>query len=272
MAKAKQEVAVPENSSLPAYLQGHTGGSGLQGLTSEDFVIPRIKLLQAISPEVEAHENAKAGIFWLNVLDQPLGETLRFIVCSNKKRVLLMAPREDGRGILARADDGIHWNNKGEWDVKIKGVRGTVKWTIDADTVRESGLLEYGSSNPDDQDSNPAATLFYEYLVFLPDFPEISPVLLSLSRSQAKKAKDLNGKIEFRKAPMQSQVFQASIAKESSQAGDFLNYNFASSGWASEEDYRTCTAITERFKDYRGADEESAAREEGASAATSGDY
>lgn len=257
-------VASKVDSALPAYLQGQAQGSGLRGLDSSDFVIPRIKLLQGISPELETHDNAKSGMFWLNVLDEPLSDpqgTLKFIPISNKKRFLLLAPRSDSRGILARADDGIHWTPPdAEFEVRLKNVPKPVLWKT-AETVAKSGLAEFGSSNPADPDSNPAATLFYEYLVYLPEFPQFGPVLLSLSRSQARKARDLNGKIELRRTPMQSQLFEAGVMKETHSEGDYWNYKFQSAGWAAEDDYKTCTTYADRYKDYRGADEEGAADE-----------
>lgn len=252
------EVAVHDR---PDYLSGVAANSGLTGLDANDFVVPRVKLLQSVSEEVDTFDDAEAGQFWLNVMDTPLGDELEFIICANKKRVLLLPPMGDARGILARSDDGIHWSPpNGKWDVKLKGVRNPVTWETKA-TVRESGLLEFGSSNPEDPDSNPAATLFYEYLVYLPKFPELSPCLLSLARSQAKKAKDLNGKVEMRKAPMQAQKFQAKTVKETSSEGDYYNYQFVSSGWASQDQFEGCKAISDRFKEYVGAGEENAARE-----------
>ncbi len=258
----KNEVAKVEDNNVPAYLKDVPQGSGLAGLDASDFIIPRVKLLQGLSPELQAFENAKAGTFWMNVLDLPLGEALEFIPCSNRKRYLLLPPMGDSRGVLARADDGVHWKPaKGEWQVKLKGVKNPVTWVLDAETVRESGLAEFGTSNPDDPDSNPAATLFYEFLVYLPKYPQVSPTLISLARSQAKKAKDLQSKIEFRKAPMQSQKFLMTPFTDNGAEGDFFNVAFANNGWATEQEFELCKGIAERFKEYRAADETGAAGE-----------
>lgn len=262
--KAKQEVATT-GGQLPAYLAPEERRSGLKGLDTTDFIIPRVKLLQKISPEVETFNNAVPGIFWLNVLDQPLGSTLDFIPISNRKRYLLMAPMGGSpKGILARADDGVHWKPAaGEWQVSWpKGPRKPVTWKT-AETVRESGLGEFGTQDPDNPDSNPAATLFYEYLVYLPDHPELSPVLLSFARSQAKRARDLNGKIEFRKAPMQSQRLRMSITDEArSDSEKYSNVAFAANGWATETEFKACKQYAATYVDYQGADEEGAVNDE----------
>lgn len=260
MAKpaASKEVATVGNAALPAYLKGSNTGSGLKGLDMSDFIVPRIKLMQGTSDEPKTFDEAKVGNFWLNVLDVPLGKTLDFIPISNRKRYLLSVPLGGTpKGILARADDGIHWKpEKGSWDVQLKNRRGLVKWEINDPTVRGSGLAEFGSADPEDTESNPAATLFYDYLVYLPDHPEMSPVLLSLSRSAAKRARDLNGKIEFAKAPMQALRFRVTPSVETGAEGDYYNYQFARNGFATEDEFNHCTELSNRYKDYRGADEE----------------
>jgi len=256
--ETNNELAAVGVGQVPAFLQNTDRGSHLQGMDSSDFIVPRIKLLQGISPEVEAFDEAKNGEFWLNVLDKPLGKTIRFIPINNRKRYLLLPPIGDDRGVLARADDGRTWNTKGEWSVKLKNVRQPVVWKIEDLDVRKSGLAEFGTANPEDPDSNPAATLFYEYLVWLLDVDGLpTPVLLSLARSQAKKARDLNGKIEFGGVPMQGMVFEASVVVENGAEGPYNNYQFAKAGWTTEEQFAMACAFEERFRDvtYRGEDE-----------------
>lgn len=256
---------VASDANLPSYLQGRANtGSGLVGLDANDIVIPRIKLLQKISSEPDEFEAAKAGIFWLNVLDQPLGYALEFIVVSNRKRYVLQPPLgSQPDSIFARSEDGKVWNTLGEWTFKMRNVKDPVTWKIDDLSVRGSGLTEFGTAIPGDPDSKPAATLYYDYLVYLPAYPEVSPVVLSLARSQGRKAKDLNGKIEFRKQPMQAQKFQAGIVTETGAEGEYYNYSFKASGWASEEEFKGCVDLSERFKTYRVAEEEKAEGEVG---------
>lgn len=255
--ETKNELATTGGGAVPAFLQNTDRGTHLQGMDANDFIVPRIKLLQGISPEVEAFEAAKNGEFWLNVMDESLGANFDFIILSNRKRYLLLPPIGDDRGVLARADDGKTWNTLGKWDVKLKGMRNPVTWEITDLDVRKSGLGEFGTSNPDDPDSNPAATLFYEYLVWLPNAGLTSPVLLSLARSQAKKARDLNGKVEFAGVPMQGLVFKAGSFDDKGAEGPFKNYIFTKNGYATEEQFDIAVKMAERFANinYQGADE-----------------
>lgn len=245
-------------SALPTYLQNNDKGSRLRGLDASDFIIPRIILLQGLSPQLEAYDEAKIGHFWHNVNNVSLGNKLRFIIVNNTKRGLLMAPRQDGRGILARCDDMVHWSPAGvDFDVQLPNNGPKVRWST-KETEKEAKLLQFGTSNPSDPNSPPAAVLFYEYLVMLPDHPELGLVLLSLGRTSAKKAKDLNSKVEGVSAPMQSIIFQAESFKDKNQKGEYQNWNFLRDGWASEEQFNQAVEHYERTKDIdvRGADEE----------------
>ena len=254
-----KEVTVPpvENTGVaPSYLQGKSGQT-LIGIDSSDLIIPRIKLLQGISPELAEHNNAKSGIFWHNILAQPIGDKpeLSFIVASFAKKYLLMAPRTDSRTILARAEDGVHWSPpNASFEVKLKGIKEPQKWETKP-TVRESGLAEFGSSVAGDPDSKPAAILVYEYLIYLPDYPELSPIVMSLVRSQVRKGKDLNSKITFRNAPLASMRFKMKVIEEQSPDGPYNNFQFMNDGWATEVEYERVLDIEKRFRSYRVADE-----------------
>lgn len=267
MASKKDVATTEDQNQLPAYLKGMQGqGSGLKGLDSNDVKMPRIKLLQGTSPEPTVFDTAKPGIFWHSILDMPIGTEFRFIVAALKKKYLLQTPINDPRGILARADDAKNWNPaSGEFEIKLKGKKEPVIWKL-APTVAESGLAKFGSSNPDDPDSPPAATLFYDYLITLPDWPQASPVVMSLARTATRPARDLNGKIELRGLPVHAQLFEASVATETGDDGGYFNWRFKSAGIADEEQFLLSKNVAERFSDFQVADEAEAAREAAAPA------
>jgi hypothetical protein len=259
--KGKGElVTAAEANAMPAFMQG-AEVARIEGTDASDMIIPRLKLLQGISPEVEAFEEAKSGQFWHNVLNQSIGNEFEFIVIKGKKKYLLMAPMNDPRGVLARSEDAVTWNPpNAKFEVKLKGVKEPQIWETKP-TVVASGLAEFGSSVKDDPDSKPAAVLIYEYLVYLRNFPQLSPVVLSLARSQAKRGKDLNSKISFRNAPLAGMVFKAVVTEEVGDEGPYKNIAFQNSGWATEAEFEAVTKLQEQFKTYKVADEEGALRE-----------
>lgn len=258
---AKTDVTVQDpNSGLPAYLQGQTFKNE-DNFDSSDVVIPRIKLLQGINPEITTFDTAKVGEFWHSGMDLNLGPRIRFVVADRRKKYLLSAPLEDGQGVLARADDAVTWDRTGQWSVRQKGVKNPVTWAITDRDVIKSGLAKWGTYNPDDPESGPAATLFYDYLVFLPDYVDLGPAVISLARSSIKKAKKgLNDKISLHHTngrPMQALIFEATSMDEQSDSGGFKNWTFHSGGFNMDESlFELAREHVGALGRYRVADED----------------
>lgn len=241
----------PEKDQLPAYLQG-AKVVNQDNFDSSDIVLPKIKLLQGISPEITTHDNAKVGHFWHTGMDLDLGASFDFVVADRRKKYLLSAPMEDGQGVLARADDFTTWDRLGKWSVKMKGVKNPITWEITDLNVIKSGLAEWGTSNPDDENSGPAATLFYDYLVFLPEHLDLGPAIITLARSSIRPAKKgLNDKIALHGnngRPMQALVFTAGTVDETNNDNQgFKNWTFRSGGFNQDE------ALFNLAVEHRGA-------------------
>ena len=253
------EVKVHDPNALPAYLQTGEHKIDQDNFDSSDVVLPRIKLLQSQSTEITDYPEAVIGNFWHTGADMDLGETVDFVVVSRKKKYLLIAPMDDGQGVLARAEDAKTWDRTGSWDVKMDK-RNTVKWEITNLDVEKSGLAKWGTSFPGDENSQPAATLFYEYLVILPKFPELGPAIMSLARSAIQRAKKgLNDKISMHQAagrPMQAAVFRARATVEKNDAGqDYRNWQFIGAGFADEATYRSAVELSTTLTTYKVQDE-----------------
>jgi hypothetical protein len=235
------------------------------GFGAEDTVLPKVKLLQSTSPELEAYSNAKAGEFWHTAFDAPLGTAVKFVICERRKKYLLTGPMGDPNGVMSRAMDAKTWDTLGSWQIKIKNVKSPVTWEIKTHDVAKSGLAEWGTYNPDDKDSGPAATLFYDYLVLLPDHMDLGPCVLSLARTQIKQArKGLNDKIALHASngrPMQALCFEATVIIGKNDEGqEYKNYLFKSAGFNDEAMFKKATSykgLLERAKimDEAGTDE-----------------
>ena len=224
---------------------------GTESLGNEAVEVPRVKFLQATSSEVQDYDEAEPGQFWHDVTNEPLGEELLVVPVWVDRRFLLWRPLDDGGGILARAADGRHWQpSSGEFLVKLKGVKKPVTWTL-APTVAESGLGEWGSSNPEDEDSPPAATLTYTYVCVMPDRPELGPMVFSLSVSSAKVAKKWQSAINMSRAPSFGQRFKlSSFMDNNSSNQDYFNYRPVADGFVQDEDeYAEYKGFYEAFRD-----------------------
>ena len=245
---------------VPAYLQ-NTKMERTDNFDSGDVVLPQIKLLQGTSDEIQTFDAAKPGHFWHSGADMDLGPEIVFIPCSRKKRYMLMAPMDDGQGVLARADDAKTWDRLGSWKIQVDK-KTIVDWKIDDLNVEASGLTKWGTYDPTDENSPPAATLFYDYLVFIRGREELGPAIVLLARSAIRKAKKgLNDKIEMQASagrPLQSLAFTAQVVPDSAGSGqDFFNWQFRMAGFADENEYNAAKEIHDNLRHYAVADETS---------------
>jgi hypothetical protein len=258
MAKTNEKaVAVIGSGSVPNVAVKPSEKLSIGNVDASDIVIPRVKLLQAISPEVEEYDAAKPGHFWHTLASESLGPSLRFVPIIIRKSYVLWAPRGDQRGILARANDGEHWDVKDAFKVKPKGSAKEVIWSTECGTVSGSGLSRFGSSIPDDSNSQPAAALVYQFLAYFPDYPELSPSIILNTRSSIKPATQLVGKIQLRPANIFDQLYVMNSVKAEGAEGPYYNYQYISDGFPDKEVFEITQGLYHRFAEQtiRAADE-----------------
>lgn len=269
MAKAKEETksnvpATNEVAGLPAYLQGAKKTVKVGNTDSSDLIIPRVKLLQAQSPEVvDGLEGARAGIFWHTIAGKPLGTEIVGVPVLIRKSYVLWAPRGDTRGILARANDGLNWDNAGmEFVVRPKKSPHDVSYKLgktvhERTTPGQPALSEFGSSIPGDAKSPPAAALTYQMMFLFPEHMDLGAAIIINTRSSVKAAQMLQSKIDLRPVDHYAQQYKIGVVKETSDDGPFFNYSYSSFGYAPEEVYLMAKAAYERFsaQDWRASEE-----------------
>jgi len=235
------------NANVPAHLQRYAKGK-LGNIDSSDRVIPRVKLIQAISSElVDFVDQAKAGQFWHTIAQQNLGPVIKAIPIIIRKSYMLWSPRNDDRGILARAMDGVHWNPaNAEFTVKPKGSPTPITYKT-ADTVAKSGLDQFGTSIPGDPNSPPAASLTYNMMWFLLDFPELSPSVVINTRSSVKPMQQLLSRIESKPVAHYAQVYDIGSVQQKGAEGPYFNFTYTGAGFADEKQAEICAEMYEQF-------------------------
>jgi hypothetical protein len=234
------------NSGIPAHLAQYAK-TKIGNVDSSDRIIPRIKLMQAISPELTDFDEAKAGQFWHTIAQQNLGPTIRAVPIVIRKSYVLWAPRNDDRGILARAMDGVHWDPaNAEFTVKPKGSATPVTYKT-ANTVAESRLDQFGTSIPGDPNSAPAASLTYNMLWHLIDYPELSPSVVINTRSSVKPMQQLLSRIDSKPVPHFCQVYDISSVQQKGAEGPYFNFAYTGAGFADEAQAEFCSAMFQQF-------------------------
>ncbi len=239
-------------TQLPAFIQKH---AGLGGLGVGDVEMPRLKLLQAPSPELAEFNNAKQGEFWHSLIDERLGSPVRICPIYIDRRFILWRPREAGGGIT-------------EFTVRLKSGH-EVKWRT-ARTVAASGLDRRGSYNPSDPNSPPAATRMYSIVCSFPDRQDLPPAVVILQRAALKVATKLIGKLKVLRAPSFGVILEMASFKDKSPSGEFYNYAFEIVGPVEDKAFYEENFAQYRFfieqglkvKDLEGAQEDEASSAE----------
>jgi hypothetical protein len=237
---AKTQQGVPAH--LAQYAKGKIGN-----IDSSDRIIPRVKLMQAISPELQDHVEAKAGQFWHTIAQENLGPTLKAVPIIIRKSFVLWAPRNDDRGILARAMDGVNWEPaNAEFRVKPKGSPTEVVYNT-RNTVAESRLDQFGTSIPGDPNSAPAASLTYNMMWYLPDFPELSPSIIINTRSSVKPMQQLLSRIDSKPVPHFCQKYIISSVQQKGAEGPYFNFAYTGDGFTTAEQASITEGLYEQF-------------------------
>lgn len=274
----KGEVALVEDtpknlaSHVPDFMAQYTG-QGTENIKQGDVETPRIKLLQGLSPEVEQFDEAKVGHFWHSLLAMDLGTSLTVVPVWVDKMAILWNPRESGGGILARSNDLINWTPEhGEARVKVnKGTKEvTWKW---GRSVAVSRLLDWGSADPSDPNSQPAATAMVNIVVVLPDYPELPPGVVTLQRSTMRAGRKFMGMLKMVRAPSFGCKFKMAAVSDRNRLGqEFKSYQFNPMGMVTDEQqfhlyrsyYDAFKEMGLQIKDIDGLADEDSAAEAGA--------
>lgn len=273
---ARQAVAVRESplpsaavAQLPSFMR-QDADLGKENIGKDDIEIPRLKLMQGLSPEIQEFDGLKAGFFFHPAAEFIFDAPFRAVPIFMDQRYILWRPRDSGGGILARADDGVHWSpDAGEFTVQLDKKDGgaTVTWRL-APTVAKSGLANWGSMNPGDPNSPPAATLMYNFLLAFPDEPDLMPAVLSFQRSSIKMGRRFNTKLKTVRAPIFGTVWEFRSVEDHNNSGQaFFNVDVRSAGLVEDQGqymayramYDTFSAKGLNIKDIEGLQDENAA-------------
>lgn len=249
------------SANVPAFMKDDAR-DGKENIDQSDIIIPRVALMQAISPEVvEGH--AKSGEFYHTINEESVGSEMDLVFVHHSKRYTLWLPRHAGGGIIARATDGAHWDSDFEVEFAPYKDRPKYKVTYSAkkgDPVgRDAGLGKWGTLDPENEDSGPAATLSHQFVAVDLNNPDLGAFVVFLQRSAEPVAKQLLSKIKLAKAPLYGQVFRMGSKDAQNASGDdYKQYTFAKNGFVQDaETYETLKRMNDEFRslDFRTNEE-----------------
>jgi hypothetical protein len=254
-----QDIATP-NASVPDWARKASKHAVADNLSSSDFSPPRLKLLAGQSPEVmQGVPGAVPGNFWLTILNQNLGKTVRGTPIYRHVSYNIWSPNREQKAPLATASDGIHWDVPNQtFEVRFPNGSQTYTWATKR-TVEESGLAEFGSSQPENPRSRPAASLTYDFLWMI-DTPDGRKVLCAWTSSVSgiKATKNFNSAVDAQGIDMCLQRYEIVMERSTGPTGDtYFTYNYHYIGTIDEGDVDRFQALAERYSKVKFASEQS---------------
>lgn len=207
----------------PDYLPT-TSDRGSEGVGMEDLTIPRLDIIQSISPQADEEDpeyipGAKAGTIFNNVTNQLYGPAVFFVPCFYRKEFNIWKDRNKGGGFAG-------------------------SFPTEADAKRALAELE----SPDDYDILDTGVHF-GLLVLpggTPDAPVVEEVTVSMAKSKAKVSRKLNTLVRMAGGDRFSKVYKLSTVREENNNGDkYHNFKVDAMGYVSKALYKRAEALYE---------------------------
>ena len=230
-------------AEIPEYLKG-SAGAGTEELDQDSLTPPRLKLIQALSPELEDFPDLKSGMFYNNISDEIYEDGLEIVPIRLFRSFMLFAPRKDNAGLIARANDGIHWSPSDA----VYTTGAGVTWKT-APTVKESGLDQFGTSDPADPQSPPAATEYLNVMCFEADHAEKGPMIYSFYRASLGVGRKFASKVKLGNVAAFGRKYKLTSTKEQGAEGPYFVPKLQGVGWASEADFNYGNEVYQVTKD-----------------------
>jgi len=182
-----------------------TGGRGFENIERKDILIPRLQLLQALSPAVVA-ELAKAGTIHVGLSGVNYGKKVTITPILHFRSRIKWVPRDEGGGIECSSPDA----------------KKPVSDVICA-ACGECEYKDWDDAAKTDKDKAPKCTLYENFLVLVGDATE--PILLPMEKTKAKCAKKFFSMGALKNADMWAWQYELSSVADKNKKGEpFFNY------------------------------------------------
>lgn len=225
----KTAAQVPANAA-PSYLASERA-VGLEAAGREDYLIPRVQIAQALSPELKKSEpqyieGLAQGNLFNTVTRENYGTELVVIPLQFSKSRIYFRQRAQGGGILCQSANGIDG--------------GSV-----SPLCETCPKAQWGSSDDPKNKNGIACTTFMNYpsLILRKDAPpDLASV--SLKSTGIKVAKRWNSLMRMRLGPTNQPVpifsglYKLQTIEEKNAQGTFYNLLVTAAGWAEEQQFQ----------------------------------
>lgn len=196
--------AAQKSRALAKPTGARIAGKGFEHLTREDILLPRLKLLQSVSPEV-MEQDLKAGSIYLNLHNKVLGEKVIFTPILHYRSRIKFTPLDDGGGIDCSAPDA-------------KTPRDT-KYATECSVCL---FKDWNEKAEKKRDQRPQCSMFENFVIVLEGSTE--PVILSMGSTKLKVARKFYSMAAVKGGDFFDNKYQLSVVKEKGDEATFFNY------------------------------------------------
>lgn len=229
MKKDKKEVAVKEESAVvvkeeSAIMRPATGRGFEEPTDNEDLIIPRAKLLQALSPEVQ-DDGMQQGLI-INSLTKEVLPSTFIPIYKFTQWIRFNAVKKTDPGFdPAYEPKEIIWRSNDPSDERV---------------IAEGAFGENGEL--------PKATKFLNFLAYFPEMETPMPVILSFSKSSFRTGKELISLAKFAGGDMFGRQYKLSSIQKENELGKFYVLKIAPAGKPIADHFSVAVSL---FDDFR---------------------
>ena len=212
MAKKEQttEVATQVNgisAEIPEWLK--KGNAGSEEVSAKDMILPRVDVLQALSPQIKKSDpafipGAEQGQIFNTVTGEIYGSSVTFVPVLFRKEYVLWKTRKAGGGFV-----------------------GAFK------TEQEANSALCQTQNPPDFE---AVESHQQFVMILTDHG-IEEAVFSMTKSKLKVSRALNTLVQIAGVDRFAKAYKMEAVEASSDKGDFWSFKVSNAGFVSKELY-----------------------------------
>jgi hypothetical protein len=193
-------------TEIPDFLRQNTGSRGTENVNADDLLIPRLELVQDLSPcrkktDQSYIPGAEGGMLYNNVTRQLYGPEVLILPVHFKKEYLVWKDRTKGGGF-----------------------RGAFASLADAE--------EAVSRLEDGADCEIMDTAQHFCLIVTPETGKTEEIVISMSKSKAKVSRKWNSLVRMAGGDSFSRVYRMStVSEKNNKNQDFYNLSIAAAGF-----------------------------------------
>lgn len=229
VAKVEETPVTVYSEDRPSFLPDPTvAGRGQENVKVEDLSIPRLGIIQSLSPQRKRNdpayiEGAEEGTMFNSITNKLYGDKVLFVPTFFRKEFIIWKARDAGggfNGAYSSKEEALEVMRDNGWDDEMyKDEHGNKLPSYEiVDTAQQFGMIV-----------NPESTL---------EEPDVDDIVISMSKSQMSVSRRLNTMISMTGGDRFARIYEIEVAEVNGKKGDYYNFTVKPLGWVNEALYK----------------------------------